>query len=514
VNAVGPSPQQQVKYEFVRYTRGRVLDLGEGPHKAFPHFAAVRLPDDAECERRKLREIVTASFGLLPEIEDGSCDAIVATDTYRLLHGVPLADALVRWLTCLRDGGHLCLYEPDPEVAPLGAIMAAVNAASRHCPLDVARCEEWPAGGLLLVLRKGADQALTMTYSNPRPEKTCCIVRHGGYGDQIQAAALLPELKRQGYHVTFLTTEKGQDILREDPHIDEWYIVDRNQVPNSELTWFWKITARHYDKFVNLNESVESTFLASPGRIQHTWPHAVRHRLLNHNYTEHAFAVAELPMRAEGRFYPDEQEQMLARQFMTGIRNDMNAGLRIGERAQPVFVILWALAGSSPHKFTPHQDVVIDMILSRLKRAAVVLVGDEACKILEAGWEEAPRVYCRSGELSIRQTLTMALHADLVVGPETGVLNAVAYEAMPKVVMLSHSSVENLTKHWINTEAIPGQAHCYPCHQLHYTAEFCPQHPESGAALCQAGVHPDSIYAPIDAAYTQWVRVNMLRSAA
>src|SRR5438105_2134575 len=31
----------KVKYDIVRYTRGRVLDIGCGPDKAFPHFIGV-----------------------------------------------------------------------------------------------------------------------------------------------------------------------------------------------------------------------------------------------------------------------------------------------------------------------------------------------------------------------------------------------------------------------------------------------------------------------------------------
>lgn len=509
----GPSPLEQVKYEFVRYTTGKaVLDVGRGAGKAFPHFVAVRLPDDEACLAAGVREITTGDLGFLHELEDGQSDAIVAADALTNTDR-PRHVAIANWLRCVKPGGYVCIFEPDVERVSPNDLMSATNAQSG---VDVVRFEAWPPGGTILVLQKRADGegGVTLSFQAAKPEKTACVVRHGGIGDQLQAAYILPELKRQGYHVTFLTTPEGRALIEHDPHVDDWYMVERNQVPNAELGWFWKVTSRHYDKFVNLNESVERVFLAPPNSVQHQWPAAVRHKWMNGNYAEHAAAVAEIPFVPEGRFYATPAEIFSAIGKLGDIDQHMNGDFVIGMRSNPVFVILWVLAGSSPHKFTPWQDLVIEQIHKRLPRAHVILVGDEACKILEAGWEEHPRVTCLSGALSVRETLALAQKVDLVIGPETGVMNAVCYEHVHKVLMLSHSSRENLSKHWVNTVSIEGRSHCWPCHQLHYTAEFCPQHPQTGAAMCQAGVHPEDLYRPIDAEYTAWARVKMLMEAA
>ena len=61
--------------------------------------------------------------------------------------------------------------------------------------------------------------------------------------------------------------------------------------------------------------------------------------------------------------------------------------------------------------------------------------------------------------------------------------------------MLSHSSIENLSKHWTNTVSIvPQNTRCYPCHRLHYTSEHCAEDPETGAALCQRLIDPIDVY--------------------
>jgi hypothetical protein len=96
--------------------------------------------------------------------------------------------------------------------------------------------------------------------------------------------------------------------------------------------------------------------------------------------------------------------------------------------------------------------------------------------------------------MSIRETLTLAQNVDCVVGPETGVLNAVAFEPMGKVIMLSHSSQENLTKHWVNTSTLtPQGVDCYPCHRLHYGSEFCNEDKATGAAICQKSINTEKV---------------------
>lgn len=505
-------PRIAVKYEFVRYTRGVGLDLGNGPLGCFPQFIKVRRKDDVEYKASGARFLEVETFIALRDIEDASCDFVVAADVLpEEIAGI--AGYLQEWLRCVKDGGHVCAYEPNGSAVRMRE--AAYRVAGKPA-VELVRCEDWPAGGAFIILRRrdGAAEAL-IEHIGRDDRKTACVVRHGGIGDQIQAAFLLPELKRQGFHVTMLTTEKGKQILEHDPHIDEWFIVDHDHVPNNELSSFWRTIARRFTRFVNLNEAVEGTFLPAPGRPAHAWPAAVRHAMLNRNYAEFAAALAEIPFVPEGRFYATRDEDLWAQRFLGAIPLAKPADGLIGARNAPVFAILWVLSGSSPHKFTPHQDTIIKMILTRLSRAVVIMAGDLACQILEVGWEAEPRVIRTSGELTLRQTLTLAQHVDMVIGPETGVLNSVAYEPeVAKVVLLSHSSRENLTKHWINTASIYGKAPCWPCHQLHYTTEFCPIDEETHAAKCQAGVDPTLIYSYIDAEYTSWAKVQLLRSAA
>ena len=501
------------KYDIVPYTRGVGLDLGCGPHKAFPHFIGMDSGKDTALFGIKMKPDVTLKTceRLEDDVHAESCDFVFSS--HLLEHIVDHFAALREWWKVIKPGGHLVLYLPHKDLYPnIGQPGANPDHVHDFMPEDIIDAmrqvgfdwsllvNETRSGGMeysfLQVFRKekpgcGHDYPY---FTALKPGKKVCIVRYGGFGDMIQAANLLPELKRQGYHVTVMTTPKGADILKHDPHVDAFFLQDNDQVPNHELVEFWEAQAKHYDCFINLCESVEGTLLAMPGRANHAWPHAVRHKHLNQNYLEWTAELAEVPYQSETRFYSTPEEDA--------------AALALLGRGE--FNVMVVLSGSSQHKFYPRMDSVIAHLLLDVPEARVILSGDMACKILEAGWENEPRVISTSGEMGVRETLTLAKFADCVVGPETGVLNAVAFAPNAKVCLLSHSSVENLTKHWVNTASLLPDVPCYPCHRLHYGREYCFEDAESGAALCQLSIPSWQVIDSIARAYVAWKkeRVN------
>jgi ADP-heptose:LPS heptosyltransferase len=469
-----------------------------------------------------MRPAITADCTKLSLFADGGVDAVFSS--HLLEHIEDHAAALAEWWRVIRPGGYLILYLPHKEHYPnIGQEGANPDHKHDFMPGDIIQVmvgvtSNGAAGWELLrnetraedreysflqVYQKRADRVVSATLME-RPKKTACVVRYGGFGDMLQAAAILPELKRQGYHVTMMTTPKGEDILKNDPHIDAFFIQDENQVPNNELAYFWQVQAKHFDKFINLSESIEGTLLAIPGRANHTWPDDVRRSVLGINYGKWTARLAGVPYKPEGKFYPSKDEQGQIENYLSAIGFDDK------------FLIVWALAGSSIHKFYPHQDDAIAQILESCPDARVVMVGDYACKILECGWESHPKVSLESGEMGIRAILTLAQRAQAVVGPETGVLNAVAFETnVLKVCLLSHSSMENLTKHWYNTSSLMPAANvaCYPCHRLHYDSRFCHLEETTHAAICQYSIKPERVVRPVKEQYDSWARRNNRRVA-
>lgn len=546
----------KVRFDIVQYTRGVVLDMGCGPQKGFPHWIGVDNCKDTELFGIQMKPDVVCDVAdpkaVFDTFESLSVDAIFSS--HCLEHIQDYKAALRAWWDLIKVGGHLILYLPHrdlyPQIGTHGAnpdhkhdfvpedILAHFhdehwNDRTERTTYDVIVVEDRSEGmeySFLLVIKKVSQQEWDareqFTYKTPKPAKTACVCRYGGFGDMIQASNVLPELKRQGFHVTVMTTSSGQSVIEHDPHVDDWFIQDNDQVPNHELGAFWAAQAKRFDKFINLSESVEGTLLAIPGRTNHAWPESVRRVELNRNYLEWTAQLAELPYMSEAQFYPSEDEKAKVQRYLGHVKQRltaapkktiasqiMGAGKFIGaqDAQRNVFSIMWVLSGSSIHKAYPWTDAVMAKVLTNIPEAAIILTGDAACQILEAGWENEPRVFRESGEMSIRQTLALAQAVDCVVGPETGVLNAVAFEPNAKVLFLSHSTVENLSKHWVNTVSLsapedPSVPICgqRACHRLHYTRDFCPEHKETGAAMCQVSIDPERAYAAIESAYRAW----------
>lgn len=506
------------RWDVVPYLRGKGIDIGCGANKVLPHAIGIDSLKDVELFGVQMKPDLVCEDATKMAIPDADLDFCFSS---HLLEHIPdTRAALTEWWRVLKVGGYLTLYLPDrrlyPNIGQMGAnpdhvhdflpddILNAMVPVCSACDtgIDVLVNEVRDQGmeySFLLVMRKTARvkgvRSMNLTVP-PKPEgKTACVVRYsGGIGDVLQASGILPELKRQGYWVVFMTTPKGMDILREDPHIDEFVLQGNDDVPNHLLGQYWAVWEKKYDRFINLCESVEGTLLAMPGRSSHGWPVNLRRTMLNHNYGEFVARIADLPYRSDAQFYPTMDEQAEADRYVYNLRPK-----------KPVFAVLWALAGSSLHKTYPHMDDVITNVLAAMPEAVVIFTGDALCKILETGWEENPRVRCRSGETTIRQDLALAQRVHCVVGPETGVLNSVAFEPVAKVVMLSHSSEENLTKHWVNTTALTAQgAPCYPCHRLHYGWDHCHEDKDTGTALCQVTISSRMVFDAIARAYDRW----------
>jgi ADP-heptose:LPS heptosyltransferase len=447
-------PALPYKYDLVQHTRGLGIEVGEGitaeSEPLYPHFRKVESLTDA--------------------------DRAAGLDFVLVCHGSPgieVENIKVGGFLCVVRHGGVQVLERDPDFN---------GKASWH----------------------SVDLSI--------PPKTVCVVRYGGFGDMIQAANIFPALKRDGWRVVVMTTPQGKDIVAHDPHVDEFLLQDTDQVPNNELTAYWDVQSARFERFINLSESVEGTLLAYPGRANHGWPDALRRRELGKNYLEWTAQLAELPYLSETRFYPAEEERQAADRFLTRIRRRAAQVPEVGPTNAPAtFNIMFTLAGSSVHKMYPHQDDVIANVLAALPEATFTLVGDYACQLLEQGWEEHHRVNCLAGRIGIRETLAVAQRMDCVVGPETGVLNAVGFERNAKVILLSHSSPENLTKHWVNTEAIEPPTACYPCHRLHHDRRHCPEHEPTGASQCAFDIDPFRVFAAIGRAYAGWQQLRALK---
>jgi ADP-heptose:LPS heptosyltransferase/predicted SAM-dependent methyltransferase len=510
----------KIRWELVPYFNGKCLDIGSGPYKVFPHFVGVdnghhwgHFDNVAVDDAADMSQFGTAAWDL-------------AYSSHLLEHfpyeKVPAV--LSEWMRVVKPGGHLILYVPDEDQYPkVGHPHAnedhkwdvnydkVISAMERvECGWDLIDFQvrsETDEYSLFFVFKKRDGKKHKFSWKNPKPAKTAAVVRYGAQGDNIQASSIFPALKEQGYHVTFYCQSgNGYEVVKHDPHVDRFIVQGKDQVPPKFLKEFFDATRKKYDKWVNLCESIEGTLLPAPGRIAFEWPNHLRAKYLDRNYLEWLHELADVPGPYRPKFYSTQAEKDWAQAQKFGGRN-----------------VLWSLAGSSGHKVWPHLDDTILRMLAAYPDVHVWLVGDETCKLLEQGWgkfddekqdlvEVNPRVHLRSGKWTIRQSMAFAEVADLIVGTETGLLNAAGSMDTAKIITLSHSSPEMLTKHWARVIPLqqPAGVGCQksPCRQLHGGDSTdpwldCPRHEESGTALCQFSIGPEQMWSAVQSVLGQ-----------
>jgi predicted SAM-dependent methyltransferase len=111
----------KIRWECVPYFHGRVLDIGCGMFKCFPHWIGVDNGHhwgpqgvDVKCEATKLDIFASQS-----------CDGVFSS---HLLEHIPYEQVpatLSEWFRVIKQGGYLMLYLPDedeyPKVGEYGA---------------------------------------------------------------------------------------------------------------------------------------------------------------------------------------------------------------------------------------------------------------------------------------------------------------------------------------------------------------------------------------------------------
>lgn len=502
---------KKIVWEVAEYLKGRGLDIGAGDFKVLPHVISV---DNFHHQAFgfMVKPDVMAEADDLSMFADRSMDFVYSSHT--LEHVVDFRKVLREWWRLVKVHGYLVLYLPHKNLYPnIGQPGSNPDHKHDFLPIDIVNampsgydlleCQERGEAdeySFLLVFRKVEGNKRIRSCDKPKPEKTACVVRYGAFGDLMQSSSVWAGLKKQGYHVTVITSMPGAEVILEDPNIDKFMIFDRDQVPNADLGSFWKWQKKKFDVFINLSETVEGAFLSMVGRASHAWKPLVRHSMQNRNYVEFQHEMAGLPHEPRVKFYPTAEERKWAKEGRA----------KLG----PGPVVMWSLAGSSPHKTWPYLDQAMASILMNFPTSRIVLVGGPECQLLEGGWEEEKRVIRTCGAWSIRKSLAFLEVADMVIGPETGVLNAAAQLPLPKVVFLSHSTHENLTRDWVNVHPLisestecPGRGNneAPACHMLHHTWEFCKMDKETSCAQCQADIGMAQAWPVIEKALHDYV---------
>jgi ADP-heptose:LPS heptosyltransferase/predicted SAM-dependent methyltransferase len=479
----------KIRWEVVEYTRGSGLELGCGPVKLFPHFIGI----DKEVFDPAHGPSLVMDCSKFPCFADGAFAFVFSS--HLLEHIEDTRGALAEWWRLIEVGGYLVLYLPHKDLYPnIGE--PGANADHKHdfVPEDILEAmrdvaESWDcvrnevrsAGDeysffqVFKKLEPGHSQR--ESWQEPKPAKTAAVFRPGRYGDAIFASSVLWHLKREGYHVTLHTEEHCEPVLRHDPNIDRMVVLGHGQVPEGFLTQYFEGVRGKYDRSINLVESLEKNMLAWPTDGRFLWPAAMRRKVFGENYLEFIHDIAGVPHEFHQKFYTTKAER--------------GAIAWRAEHCGDAPMVVIAASGSTLPKFWPHLPFLVEQLADA--GVHVVVLGD----LREMKLAKRERVTVIGTQWPIREAMVLTQVADVVVGQETGLLNAVAMEPMRKVVLLSHSTHENLVKHWVNAKSLTGDVPCYPCHQIHLTFDKCTVDKATGCAACQAAIDPHTVLAEV-----------------
>ena len=502
----------KVKFRVAPYVSGSGLDLGCGDNK-------LEIPKDSKNNCLGVDggyfSGPNTTAGLLADVtdlavfSDESFDYVYSSHTLEDLAHPALT--LKEWWRVIRPGGRLILYLPlvrsvakalgrvdwESFYPDKGTPGANVHHVTDFHPVGIKETiEQLGHAELLLdevrgdkdeysflqVYKKLSSSCSPIKSLVSMPKKRALVVRYGAIGDVIQSTPVFAQLKKEGYHVTFNCTDPAREILKHNPNIDEFAVQITDYIPNTgtNLHDYWADMGKGYDKFCNLTGAAEDSLLIADKRV-YGWMDEVgkQHPELNEknrlhnalekcraqagttNYYDQHLKYAGYDIKGQrGELFFSDSEEVMAQAFRA--------------RYPDKFLIMWALAGSSYHKVYPFFTDVVQELCFKHKDIVIVSVGDKESRILERA--AAVNYLPRAGKWPLRTSMHMTKYVDLVVGPETGILNAAGCFDTPKLTMLSHSRHENLCQYWTNDYCLaPHATFCYPCHTLHYTHMLPPQ---------------------------------------
>ena len=490
-------PEQWALYNSACYLGGRGITLGSpivpGKSKSEDSWSVVVDPTPSEASA-----IQAEGFGMF---RDGEFDHVYIG---------PRLGIVPNWKPLLAEGwrklklnGHLVVF-----LRLNFSDQGQVEFTAREVTETLGGVGKWKEkfsgefeGWGLWILKK-IDGRRGIVPADPPPPKRACVVRYGAIGDAVIITPMIRQLHEEGYHVTVNVSRYCKEVFSYNPYVDNLLIHEREMIPNGELGAYWKFWEPQYDKYIQLSESLEGELLQVESRKSFYTSKAWRVKQGNKNYYTHAFVRAGLtpPERPRGELFFSNSEEREMKKFFAGLEGK--------------FVILWALNGSSHHKIYPLMEPVMQRWWETHKDTVLITVGDHVARLLEI--DDHPLSIPKADKWSIREAMLATKYASLVVGPETAITNAAGCYPTPKIVLLSHSSQEALTKHFENDFSLtpsPELAPCHPCFQLHFSKESCPlvtiqdtttNTPLAEVPICCAAIGPQRLLDRIEEVYTLW----------
>lgn len=342
------------------------------------------------------------------------------------------------------------------------------------------------------------------------------IARFGGWGDNLIAASPLAALKRMGYMTEVITSPPAHSVFLHNPYIDKLSvkIVERDMPQDSTMWQAWiESRAKEYDVFGHFSHSLEGRHSVFSHMTAFWWPEEYRRKVCSGSYIETVHDIVGAPYEFGPLYFASDEEK----QFAQTVKD------KVGPKA-----LGWVLCGTRIDKLYPYGPAVISRIIKELNIPVILFGGTsdretssaEAIKSFvevqnstrDGLFRALPDPTNMAKNWPMRTSLALMQACDVLVTPDTGPAWAVAFEPTAKIMLLSHGSAENVTKHWINTTTLhadPNRVPCWPCHRLHNSPETCVVNKEKNGAACISDISVERL---VETVRRVWADGNVIHA--
>ncbi len=274
-----------------------------------------------------------------------------------------------------------------------------------------------------------------------------------GIGDLLFTTPLPRLLSTAGHEVSVAAWPENEIVYQGNPYVKEIVQCPDMSQESAFAAWFDEVNTR-FDRIINLGFTVEKAFLHRTDGFFGPIPDlaARRRAAAGKNYYEATLEAAGIPASPVlPELYPTPAEIGHIKRIKT-------------EKEKYGFkLVIWNFHGSTRNKTLSRGPTWLHEVMTKCLHSQHFVVGSQPT-IPEA--LIGKRCLDFGGSWSLRTSMIMTSVADVVVGPESAIINAAGAFDCHKVVLYSHSSPENLGKHWHNHHPITPKCKCSPCYLI------------------------------------------------
>jgi ADP-heptose:LPS heptosyltransferase len=283
------------------------------------------------------------------------------------------------------------------------------------------------------------------------------VLRPGSaLGDTIFVSPVPRIFAERGHQVDVACETFTRPIFNNNP-----YITNFVETPTEEHWSEWEPKfnelVKDYDKVVHAHGHIEVGLMHRTdikwGRI----PNAAQRREI-----------------AKGKSYQDtifeglglEDRGILPEFYFTPEEEDSMAKLREILDKDGQKLVLWQLTGSTLSKNLVWGPHYVKETMAKFPNTVHYIYTQEPSHLAQI--PNDPRVLDAIGKVSIRESIILTKIADLVIGPESFLVNSAAAFDTPKIIFFSHSSPDNLARYYKNCHSIVPlpEVACSPCYLI------------------------------------------------